>query len=85
MTFLGLCDGVWTEVSTFAGFAMLAYPDVIELIHRLFHDFWVIGQDTSLEVTSCFCFHADTGTRKIRAADIHLLAVKDKHFKPMEQ
>jgi hypothetical protein len=80
-----LCDGVWTEVSSFAGFAMLAYPDFIELVHGLLNDFRVIGQDASLEVTSRFCFHADTSTSKIRASDIHLLAIKDKHFKPMEQ
>ena len=84
MTFLGLCDGVWAEVSSFTGFAVLAYPDFIELVdfvfvrhdsgifeqarmslaapsvHCLFHNFRVIGQDTSLEVASCFCFHADT-------------------------
>ena len=57
-----LRDGVWTEVPTFAGFAMLAYPDFIKLIHRLLHDFRVISQDASLEVTNCFSFHADAGT-----------------------
>ena len=36
----------------------LAAPSV----HGLLHDFRVIRQDASLEVTSCFCFHADAGT-----------------------
>ena len=59
----------------------LAAPSV----HGLLHDFWVISQDTSLEVTSRFCFHSDACAGKVRAADINLFAVKDKHFKPMEQ
>ena len=59
----------------------LAAPSV----HGLLHDFRVISQDASLEVTSRFCFHPDASTSKIRTSDIHLFAIKDKHLKPMEQ
>ena len=60
---------------------MLAYPDFIDLSHCLFHNFRVICQDASLEVTSRFCFHADAGTCEVRTANIHLFTVKDKHLK----
>ena len=36
----------------------LAAPSV----HGLLHDFRVISQEASLEVTSRFCFHPDAGT-----------------------
>ena len=38
-----LCDGIWAELSTLTGFAMLAYPYFIELIHGLFYDFLIIS------------------------------------------
>ena len=80
-----LCDWGRAEISSFTGFAMLAYPNFIELIYCLFNDYRVIRQDASLEITSRSCFHADTSTSQVRATNIHLFAVKDKHFKPMEQ
>ena len=59
---------------------MFPYPDFVELVHGLLHDFRVIGQDASLEVSFVVCLHSDAGTCKVRASYIHLLAVKDKHL-----
>ena len=46
-----LYDGVWAVVFALAGFAVLAHPDVVELLHGLLDDLWVIGQDASFEVS----------------------------------
>jgi len=43
----------------------------------LLHDFRVISQDASLEVTSGLCFHSDAGSCEVRTTYIHLFAVKD--------
>ena len=84
-----------TELPPFASFAMFANPHVVELVHRLLHDFGVIGEDARLEVSLAIGFHADARTGEVRAADIDLLAVEDyqlevdtrtKHsFQPIEQ
>ena len=75
-----LCNWVKAEVSSLASLAMFPYPDFVELVHGLLHDFRVIGQDASLEVSFVVCLHSDAGTCKVRASYIHLLAVKDKHL-----
>ena len=75
-----LYDGVWAVVFALAGFAVLAYPNIVKLLHGLLDDLWVIGQDASFEVTLIAALHANTGTREVCAADIHLLTVKDKHL-----
>ena len=59
---------------------MLAYPDLIKLVHRLLNDFWLISQDASLEVTRAISFHADAGTCKIGTTNIRLFAIKDHHL-----
>ena len=75
-----LYDGVWAEVLAFAGFAMLAHPNVIKLLHGLLDDLWNIGQDARLKVALIVALHADAGTREVSAADVHLLAVKNQHL-----
>ena len=62
---------------TFAGFAVLADPHVVELVHRLFHDFGVVGEDARLEVSLLVRFHADARTRKVRTSEIDRAAVED--------
>ena len=84
-----------TELPPFAGLAMLADPHVVELVHRLLHDFGVIGEDARLEVSLAVGLHADARPGEVCAADIDLLAVEDyqlevdtrtKHsFQPIEQ
>ena len=75
-----LYDGVWAEVFTLAGFAVLAHPDVVKLLHSLLDDLRVIGQDARLEVAPIATFHTDAGTCEVSAADIHLFTVKHKHL-----
>ena len=69
-----------TEFPSFASLAVLANPHVVELVHCLFHDFGVVGEDARLKVSLAVGFHADARTRKIRTSDIDLLAVEDQHF-----
>lgn len=59
---------------------MLADPYVVELVHRLFHDFGVVGEETRLEVSLAIGFHADTSPGEIRTSDIDLLTVEDQHL-----
>ena len=75
-----LCDWVRAEVSSLACLAVFPYPDFVELVHCLLHDFRDISQDASLEVSLIVRLHSDAGTCKVRAAHIHLLAVKDQHL-----
>ena len=51
-----LCDWVKAEVSSLADLTMFTYPDFVELVHCLLHDFWVIGQDACLEVYTCLYY-----------------------------
>ena len=76
-----LCDRVRTEVFSFAGSTMLANPDIIELVHRLLNDFRKIGQNACFEITFVLVFHANSCTREVCTADIHLSAVKYNNFK----
>ena len=69
-----------TELPPFAGFAVFADPYIVELVHRLFHDFGLIGEDARFEVALAVGFHADARTRKIRTSDINLMTVEDQHF-----
>lgn len=69
-----------TELPPFAGFAVLADPHVVELVHRLFHDFGLVGEDARLEVSLAIGFHTDTSAGEVRAADIDLLTVEDQHL-----
>ena len=75
-----LYDGVWAEVFALADFAVLAHPNIIELLHGSLDDLWVIGQDAGFEVTLIATLHADACPREVSAADIHLLTVKDQHL-----
>ena len=72
-----LYDGVWAEVLALAGFAVLAHPNVVKLLHGLLYDLRIIGQDACLEVTLIAALHANACPREVSAADIHHLAVKD--------
>lgn len=84
-----------TELPPFAGLAVFADPYIVELAHRLLHDFGLIGEDASLKVSLAIGFHADARPGEVCAADIDLLAVEDyqlevdtrtKHsFQPIEQ
>ena len=73
-------DGVWAVVLAFAGFAVFADPDVVELLHGMLDDLRIIGQDARLEVTLIATLHADACPREVCAADIHILTVKDQHL-----
>ena len=70
-----LYDGVWAEVFTLAGFAVLAHPDVVKLLHGLLDDLRIIGKDARLEIALIATLHADACTREVGTADIHLFAV----------
>ena len=59
---------------------MFADPHIIKLLHGLFDDLWLIGQDARLEVALVAALHADACPREVRAADVHFLAVKDQHL-----
>ena len=54
-----LLDRVWTEVSALAFLAVFPYPNLIKLVHGLLNQFWIVGKDASLEVSSAVAFHAD--------------------------
>ena len=72
-----LYDWVGAEVLALAGFTMLAHPDFIKLVHGLFYDFWVIGQDARLEVAFVADFHSDTCTCEVGTAHIDHLTIED--------
>lgn len=63
-----------------ARLAVAACPHIVELLHGLLDNLWVIGQDARLEVTLIAALHADARPREVGAADVHLLAVKDQHL-----
>ena len=71
---------VRTELSSLAFLAMLSYPDIIELVHGLFDNFWVICQDASFKVSFIIRLHTDTGTSKVCTTDIYFFSIKDKHL-----
>ena len=71
---------VGAEVLALAGFTMLAHPDFVKLVHGLFYDFGVIGQNASLKVSFIIRLHTDTGTSKVCTTDIYFFTVKDKHL-----
>ena len=71
---------VRTELSSLAFLAMLSYPDIIELVHGLFDNFWVICQDASFKVALVVRFHTNSCTCQVRTSNKHFLAVKDKHL-----
>lgn len=76
-----LYDRVWAVVFALTGFAVLADPNVVKLLHGLLDNLRIIGQDASLEVALIAALHADACPREVGAADIHRLTVKDQHFK----
>ena len=76
-----LFDWVGAKVLAFAILAMVASPHIIELRHGLFDDDRVVGEDARFEVALVCGFHADAGTRQVRATNIHFLAVEYQHFK----
>ena len=59
---------------------MFADPHVVELVHRLFHDFGLVGKDARLEVASVGPFHADARASEVCAAEIDRAAVEDQHL-----
>ena len=59
---------------------MFTHPDLIKLVHGMFYDFRLIGQDARFEVTSAITLHSDAGTSEIGAADIRLFTIKDYHL-----
>lgn len=71
---------VSAKISAFAGFAMLAHPNFVELVHCLFNDFGVIGQDTGFKISTMVGFHTDARPCKICAAYIYFLTIENKHF-----
>ena len=57
---------------------MFAYPDGIELVHGLFNQFGIVGEDASLEVARSITFHADSCTGEVGASNISHLTVEDQ-------
>ena len=74
------CDGVAAKVTAFAGFAVAANPDVVELVHGLLNQSGVIGEDASFEVAGVLPFHADTSTCEVGTADLGQLAIEYQHL-----
>ena len=89
------CYRIRTELPPFADLAVLADSYIVELVHRLFHYFGFVSENTSLKVSLAVGLHADARPGEVCAADIDLLAVEDyqlevdtrtKHsFQPIEQ
>ena len=75
-----LCNRVATKPFSFAAFAHLANPNLIELVHGLFDNRWVVGENARFEVACSFAFHADSGSSKVGASDVDFLAVEDNHL-----
>ena len=59
---------------------MLAYPDGIKLVHDLFNQFGVVGEDARLEVARTIAFHADACTGEVGTTDIGHLAIEDQNL-----
>ena len=75
-----LYDGVWAVVLALTGFAVLADPNVVKLLHGLLGDLRIIGKDAGFEDALIAALHTDAGTREVSATNIHLLAVKHQHL-----
>lgn len=71
---------VATEGAALAGMTVLAHPYLIELLHCLFHNHRVVGEDAGLEVAGIFALHPDARAGKVGAADVRLLAIEDEHL-----
>lgn len=71
-------DGVAAKGFPFTGFAVLAYPDGIELVHGLLHQLGIIGEDAGLEVASAVAFHTDACACEVGTTDVGHLAVEDQ-------
>ena len=67
-----------TIIFPFAGLAVPAYPNRIELVHGLLYQFGVVSEDASLEIARSIAFHADACACEIGAADVGYLSVKDQ-------
>ena len=76
----GLCDRVRTKFSPFTGFAMPANPHIIELVHGLFNQYRIVGEDARLEIARVLPFHPDACTSEIGAADVGKLAVENQYL-----
>ena len=59
---------------------MFADPYVVKLLHGLFDDLWLIGQDAHLKVALVAALHADASPREVGAADVYFFAVKNQHL-----
>ena len=67
-------------LSPFARFAVFPHPHFIKLVHGLFDDLWVVGQDSGFEVACCFSFHSDAGACEVGATHVNLFAVEYEHL-----
>lgn len=63
-----------------AGFAVAAHPHLVELVHCLFHNHRVVGEDAGLEVAGIFTLHPDARAGKVGAADIDFFTIEDEHL-----
>ena len=59
---------------------MLTYPNIIELVHGLLNQLWIVGEDAGLEVAGAVAFHADACAGEVGAADICHLAIENKNL-----
>ena len=71
---------VAAEGAALAGYAMAAHPHLVELVHCMFHNHRVVGEDAGLEVAGIFTLHPDARAGKVGAADIDFLAIEDEHL-----
>jgi hypothetical protein len=71
-------DRVAAKGFPFAGLAVFAYPNRIELVHGLLNQLRVVGEDASLEIAGAIAFHADACAGEVGAADVGNLAIKNQ-------
>ena len=69
-----------TKIFPFTSLAVLPNPNIIELIHGLLDQLWIVGEDASLEVAGAIAFHADACAGEVGAADISHLTVEDQNL-----
>lgn len=52
--FKNSCNRILAKVLPFTGSAVATNPNIVELVHGLLNQFWVVGEDAGLEVAGVF-------------------------------
>lgn len=69
-----------TKIFPFTCLAVLPNPNIIELVHGLLDQLWIVGEDARFEVACAIAFHADACTGEVGAADVGHLAIEDQNL-----